>query len=287
MLSKTLSASLLVAAASAAGGTPFNYVDIGDNWMAPDFPDADCRNGREQSPVDLVKSTFSTEAGNNKMKFEGYNYNDWPTGQVILKETHSLKMPISDPGTLRTQFPDQTTDSFTSAQLHFHAPSEHSVNGELLPLEMHIVHVHEDPTKFSVLGIFFVVGDEENEYIKSLQFDKATEAGHPLTDVNLGTFLSGLDMSKFWHYDGSFTTPPCTEGVKWWVLEEPVTITQAQLDAFTAYNWGNADYANGYGNNRRTQPLNDRTLYFRDSSEGSNAVALAVSSMALALLALF
>lgn len=104
--------------------------------------------------------------------------------------------------------------------------------------------------------------------------------------MNLGSFLAGLDMSKFWHYDGSFTTPPCTEGVKWWVIEEPVIITQAQLDGFLAYNWGNADYDNGFGNNRRTQPLYDRTLYYRDSSS-SNAVALAVSSMALALLALF
>merc|ERR1712187_336705 len=113
---------------------------------------------------------------------------------------------------------------------------------------MHIVHVHEHPSKFSVLGIMFQVGDEENEYINSLQFENATEAGHPLVDVNLGSFLAGLDMSKFWHYDGSFTTPPCTEGVKWWVIEEPVIITQAQLDGFLAYNWGNADYDNGFGN---------------------------------------
>lgn len=168
MLSKTLSASLLVAAASAAGGNYWNYDDIGDNWMAEDFPDADCRNGREQSPIDLAHSTFSTDDGDIEMKFEGYNYQDWPTGQVILKEAYSLKMPINDPGTLRTHFPDGTKDNYTAVQLHFHAPSEHSINGELLPLEMHIVHVHEHPSKFSVLGIMFQVGDEENEYINSL-----------------------------------------------------------------------------------------------------------------------
>lgn len=196
-------------------------------------------------------------------------------------------MNINDAPLLKEQFPDGTTDQFNAAQLHFHAPSEHSVDGTLYPLEMHIVHTHAEfgDSRFSVLGVLFVVGREENEYIASLDFANATTAGNPLTDVNLGSFLGGLDMSKYWHYDGSFTTPPCTEGVKWWVLREPVKISQAQLDAFTTHGWGNANYEAGEGNNRIVQPLNDRTLYYRDSS--SNAMALAIGGAALSLLALF
>jgi len=196
-------------------------------------------------------------------------------------------MEIGAGTVLKEQFPDGTTDQFNALQLHFHAPSEHSVDGTLYPMEMHIVHTHEEfaASRFSVIGVFFEVGDEENEYIASLDFANATEAGNPLMDVNLGSFLGGLDMSKYWHYDGSFTTPPCTEGVKWWVLREPVKITQAQLDEFTAHGWGNINYEAGEGNNRIVQPLNDRTLYYRDSS--SNAMALAIGGAALSLLALF
>ena len=284
MFVKSLSASLVLVAANAASGE-FNYDDIGANWMVEGFHSPDCLNGKEQSPIDLLTSGATpTDAA----RFEGYGYNDWATGQKLLLLKHGLKMPINDAPLLKEQFPDGTKDQFNAAQLHFHAPSEHSVDGKLYPLEMHIVHTHAEfpSSRFSVLGVFFEVGDEANPYIESLDFANATEAGNPLENVNLGSFLAGLDMSKYWHYDGSFTTPPCTEGVKWWVLREPVKITQAQLDAFTAYNWGNAKYEEGEGNNRMVMPLNDRTLYYRDTSM-SSAVSLAAGAAALSLLALF
>ena len=210
--------------------------------MAEGFHSPDCAAGREQSPINLVKASFSTEQSEQTMKFEGYNYPDWPEGQSLLLLEHGLKMNIGGKPLLREQFPDGSTDEFYAAQLHFHAPSEHAIDGKLYPLEMHIVHLHEvnASSSFSVLGVMFEVGDEDNEYIASLDFANATTEGNPLTNVNLGTFLAGLDMSKFWHYDGSFTTPPCTEGVKWWVLETPVKISQAQLTAFEEHGWGNA-----------------------------------------------
>lgn len=155
-------------------------------------------------------------------------------------------------GTLRETFPDGTTDFYEAAQLHFHTPSEHSVDGELLPLEMHIVHVHpeDSATKFSVLGFLFQVGDTQNEFLEHLGFHNATDPVNTLTEVDLASFLGSVDMSAYWHYDGSFTTPPCTEGVKWWVIKEIQTITQEELDAFRSYTWGDADYDAGKGNNR-------------------------------------
>ena len=287
MFAKILPASLVFGAANAATGK-FNYDDIGANWTVDGFHSPDCQTGREQSPIDLTKATVVSDADGNVPKFEGYGYMDYPSGQTALLLEHGIKMNIPDDGQiLKEQFPDGSKDEFYAAQLHFHAPSEHAVDGKLYPLEMHIVHVHREfkDSRFSVIGVMFEVGDEENEYIASLDFENATAEGNPLTNVNLASFLAGLDMSKYWHYNGSFTTPPCTEGVKWWVLEKPVTISQAQLTAFEEYGWGNANYKAGEGNNRIVQPLNDRTLYYRDSS--SNAAALAIGSAALAMLALF
>ena len=120
---------------------------------------------------------------------------------------------------------------------------------------MHIVHTHADGDKFAVIGVFFDAGETESAFVKSLGFEAATGDSTPLGAVDLGTFLAGVNMKKYWHYDGSFTTPPCTEGVEWLVVEEVQSISTAQLEAFQAYSWGTADYANGAGNNRATQPV--------------------------------
>lgn len=71
--------------------------------------------------------------------------------------------------------------------------------------------------------------------------------------ISLKGFMDSVDKSEFWSYDGSLTTPPCTEGIKWTVFSDIQPISQAQLDAFKAL-WGQ------YGNARATQPLNGRDL---------------------------
>ena len=196
MFSKSLSASLLVAAVSDVGVfAQWNYDNLGDDWNA-----TSCREGRNQSPFDLFKPAVI----DNTMKIEGFDYKDLPTGLAIKKRNNVLRISMQNQqGTLVTTFPDGTTDAFTTAQINFNAPSEHTINGEHLPFEMDFAHKNEDTGEQANIGILFVVGDEENEFIESLQFDKATEDGYPLTDVPLATFLSGLDMSKFWYYNGS------------------------------------------------------------------------------------
>ena len=77
-------------------------------------------------------------------------------------------------------------------------------------------------------------------------------------DVEMGKFLAGIDTSKFWSYDGSFTTPPCTEGVMWSVLSEIQEISQEQLDEFQTIYKASTFAQNG--NNRATQPMNGRVL---------------------------
>ena len=124
-------------------------------------------------------------------------------------------------------------------------------------------------------------------------FGSATEEGTALGEVALGKFLSEVDMRKFWSYDGSLTTPPCTEGIKWHVVEEVQKISSKQLEEFTKHFSGDMTYANGNGNNRVVQELNERTLYYVDNysrwdwfKEGSGAATL-VSGAAFSLLALF
>ena len=129
--------------------------------------------------------------------------------------------------------------------------------------------------------------------IESLMFKEAIEEGYGLGEVPLASFLAEVDMRKFWSYEGSLTRPPCTEGIKWHVIEEVQKISEKQLEEFTKYYSDNMSFANGNGNNRAIQELNDRTLYYVDDytrwdwfKEGSGAATL-VAGAALTLFTLF
>lgn len=81
-----------------------------------------------------------------------------------------------------------------------------------------------------------------------------------ITEMNLANFLSKVEFREFYNYPGSFTTPPCTEGINWFVIKDVQKISQQQLQSFTRLWAGNATFANGRGNNRITLPLGSRTL---------------------------
>ena len=82
--------------------------------------------------------------------------------------------------------------------------------------------------------------------------------------MNVKEFLDGIDKKSFISYEGSLTTPPCTEGVRWTVLLEPQPISDEQLKHFTDRYADNPNFASGAGNNRITQPLNGRIVYQSD-----------------------
>ena len=89
-------------------------------------------------------------------------------------------------------------------------------------------------------------------------------------EVSIKSFLSTLDLTDFWSYDGSLTTPPCTEGIKWSVLRNVQPISKRQLKRFTDLWSGNMDYAEGKGNNRVIQPLNGRKVFMSNQKKDSS-----------------
>jgi len=170
-------------------------------------------------------------------------------------------------------------------QFHFHAPSEHTIMGKHMDLEMHIVHLTAAAELGAVLGIMFDVeegGNGENTFLASMAglATKATITG-PLP---LKGFLQTLNLDEFWSYDGSLTTPPCTEGVRWSVLKTVQPISPAQLKIFTEVwqndpTWSAAN--GGNGNNRGVQPLNGRAFYFSNWVQNEFRVATIVLAVLL------
>lgn len=176
-------------------------------------------------------------------------------------------------GAFTKTFEDGSDVTYGAAQFHIHTPSEHTIDGRHTDMEMHIVH--QDPSQggglkgLAVIGIFF-------DYVREDNYDTATnmfldswvnsslnnsEGSFSAVPVNLQGLLDSMDMEEFWSYDGSLTTPPCTEGVKWTVMKHVQPMSMAQRDKLNQLGT----------TNRATQPLNDRVL----REGGATAVAKA------------
>ena len=78
--------------------------------------------------------------------------------------------------------------------------------------------------------------------------------------MHLANFLNKVEFREFYNYPGSFTTPPCTEDINWFVVKDIQKISQAQFNSFNRLWAGNATFSGGKGNNRVTMPLGTRTL---------------------------
>ncbi|RME62099.1 MAG: ScyD/ScyE family protein [Caldilineae bacterium] len=209
-----------------------------DHWGAlnPDW--ALCSTGQEQSPVDIPAGAPVNPAN------IVYNYD--PTALNIVNNGHTIQVNY-DPGSA-IQIEGVT---YELKQFHFHALSEHTVAGQYADMEMHLVHQSAEGG-YAVVGVFINAGAENPAFAPMWEHLPAM-AGEPETID--GVTVNADDMlpaeRTYWRYNGSFTTPPCTEGVKWVVLNQDVNLSADQLGAFTSIM---------HDNYRPVQPMNDRTF---------------------------
>jgi|LauGreDrversion4_2_1035121.scaffolds.fasta_scaffold352004_2 carbonic anhydrase len=141
--------------------------------------------------------------------------------------------------------------------MHFHAPSEHTINGKHFDLELHLVHKSPTSTQLSVVAIFFdrkKGGDYPNPFFESLNAKDLQGGKLTTTSQNLPLRKLTQDVKKdrVYNYQGSLTTPTCDEIVNWIILDDPQYISSEQLSVFTNMWAGNQSFAKGNGNNRRT-----------------------------------
>jgi carbonic anhydrase len=122
--------------------------------------------------------------------------------------------------------------TYKMLQFHFHSPSEHTINSRYFNAETHFVFAKEDASTTNGLdtGDLLVIGVMmedttaiDNAFLGNFNFDGETHttdsAFNPLTDF----FPAN---KEYYHYEGSLTTPPCTEAVKWILLTNPVQVTK-------------------------------------------------------------
>ena len=118
--------------------------------------------------------------------------------------------------------------------MHFHSPSEHTIDGMSSTLEVHFVYADSYTHQpGAVLAVLFYVTDDiggfgdtgHNELLNDISPDFVDDDDRHTENIMMGTFFSQLNLTAFYYYDGSFTTPPCTEGIKWFVSTNILTIS--------------------------------------------------------------
>ena len=152
---------------------------------------------------------------------------------------------------------------FPLKQFHVHAPAEHVVNGRLAKMEIHLVH--SDGTRNYVLGIFVEQGDADHPFVQAL-VDRLPHLLHKPEALKLWSDgipqinpEDALPKSRsYFSYQGSLTTPPCTENTSFFLFASPIHASASQIEAFEKYVPG--------GNNRPVQPLNGRTIEYYDAT---------------------
>ena len=204
-----------------------------ENW-GDEFPT--CGKGTKQSPLNI---TGPFEKSKDVLVV---NYKEGPL--KILNNGHTIQVNVEPGSTLKIN-----KDVYNLLQFHFHRPSEEQVDGKPMAMVAHFVHKNADG-KLAVLGVLLNDG-KDNAAIQTL-WNNAPKAEGPEVVVDKMKFdPSSLVPTALTHYsyEGSLTTPPCTEGVNFYILKTPVDIGKKQVVDFPFKR-----------NARPVQPLNGRKI---------------------------
>ena len=208
-----------------------------DHWstLSPEF--AACGSGVNQSPIDISK-TIAADLETLQFKYGS-------DSTEIVNNGHTLQINVGPGSWLRAE-----GEIFQLIQLHFHSPSEHRIKGEIFPLEGHFVHQNKSGA-LAVVGVLFRAGEWNTDLA---QFGAAApkELNQPVPiDVDIAALEMYRDHESYYRYNGSLTTPPCSEGVEWYVLKEPGHIAPKQAAEFVSLIGEDA---------RGPQPVNARIV---------------------------
>lgn len=226
--------------------------------------------GEQQSPIDIDSSTAELDMDLADLVMT--NYNTPVTNARIVNNGHTVQMYTED-GVERCIIIEGI--KYCLKQLHFHwgdnyeRGTEHTIDGQHLALEMHLVHLNEN-NEIAVLGVMYEEVDDTNEdlhnIVCALSRLRYKDTNTQVSSVNLDKLLPE-NKSAFFRYKGSLTTPNCSEGVTWSVLATLNTVGSSQMDEFRKIYSTTPDKAEDActlsNNFRPVQPLNDRRVTMR------------------------
>lgn len=262
----------------------------------------DCKS-RAQSPVNVVFPASQSIDGIIPLQFNfpplsNFTIDEVPTysARISNDDDGLTEQLIVPPGTL---LPAGIWHFETG---HFHwgptpaAGSEHTINGRSFPMELHLIHrnhkydtleqAFKKPDGLLVLGVMFQLHEDNNTYLSMFRLEELTE------NVTTRVVISGARVgwknllpadaaTNYATYEGSLTTPPCSEVVRWVVFPTPLNVSEYQLDLLRHIVPGNV---------RPTQPYNGRKVQYSWSDQYTQlngASMMAASSLAVTFFVLW
>ncbi|KAL3418564.1 carbonic anhydrase [Phlyctema vagabunda] len=208
------------------------------NWNALSVDNTACATSSVQSPIDITAQTATTVAGSSLNitlpNVEATEFENLGSTVEVLMEGKGASMFIED-------------QKFDLLQFHFHTPSEHTINGEYFPLEMHMVHQAADET-IGVLALPFQLSatGDSTALVQSVMasLGEIAEPGNvaELGALDFTALAANLQAQSFSTYTGSLTTPPCAEGLKFFVAQQPLAMDVTTYNAIKSVVGFNARF---------------------------------------------
>ncbi|XP_022085776.1 carbonic anhydrase 2-like [Acanthaster planci] len=267
-----------------------------NNWTAIN---SEC-GGIKQSPIDIVTaSAVANDLGD--FTLVGFGADDIPVNASMRVVNNGHVVEVVMTGDYLVSGAGLGPTAYKVAQFHFHwgsvnsRGSEHTVDGKAYAGELHIVCYKtkyenfltalNDADGLTVLGFFLNVHAEDNPALASL-FDSISVIQFEDDVVPLSSpivFKSFLpsDLSTFYRYSGSLTTPPCFEIVTWNVFASPIMVSEAQLTALRRQYANEPDALANIALKdtfRPVQSLSDRTIYVNTKASASTETKSPASS---------
>lgn len=207
--------------------------DMGPEQWGKEFPT--CAKGKSQAPLNIAGPFERSQT----VLAPAYKQGELE----VTHNGHTIQVKGTQDSKLRID-----SKPYELLQFHFHKPSEEQIDGKPMAMVIHFVHKNEDGN-LAVLGVLVKEGNE-NPNIQTIWKNMPTQEG---TNKPEGVRFNPANLlpreKDFWSYEGSLTTPPCTEGVRFYILKTPINMSREQITEFPFKK-----------NARPVQPLNGRMI---------------------------
>lgn len=197
-----------------------------------------CKDGKAQSPINIV----TTQAAKAALTPIGIGYQ--ATAGEVINNGHTIQVNLNDAGNASFGH-----SPYKLLQFHFHSPSEEQIDGKHFPMVAHFVHKNAEG-KLAVVAVLFKQG-KENTALKAVFNQLPAHEGDKVALASIDPAAVLPESLDYYGFEGSLTTPPCSEGVRWQVLKTPMELSAAQISAFKKLYKMNA---------RPVQPLHGRKI---------------------------
>uniref|UniRef100_A0A3B3CI84 Carbonic anhydrase n=1 Tax=Oryzias melastigma TaxID=30732 RepID=A0A3B3CI84_ORYME len=285
-LKMRLSVLISLCAAPLVGSSDWCYNTCVDHspshWSS--VPEWSC-GGSHQSPIDIQTSSVESDPNLVNFTFEGFDSTQaiksiTNNGHTVECELGEKLVKVSGGGLNGTYNVLQFHFHWGKADYVHHPGSEHTVDGVRYPMEMHIVTMKDGLSSdtaanhtdgYAVLGFFINATEDQttsDTWTTLTSFLSNISESNQMVNVDqsisINSLIENVDLSKYYRYMGSLTTPNCSEAVVWTLFHEPILVNSALIQKFPLMT----RFVDIY---RPTQDLNGRQVYTSSSAHQSSS----------------